>query len=424
MKRNVLIVNTNSIYSNNATGITLRGLLETINTDKLMEIYWEKEGLDTGIISSSKKITFRNRFKQKVYKKLRNSKINKNIKKQDLKITNKGYSRLLSYIRQYISLDIDLMQVKIQNEIMMCIENFNPEVIYTLGGSVNVLRISYFLSCKLNIPIVIHHMDNWMYSMQWENNPLLNRYKSKLENICRLCYTRTTECLAISPRMADIFTERTGVNHRALMNSINTSSISCKSFVKRTDSYKIIYAGGLHIGRSEAILEIAQTIDQIIKEKRILIEFDIYTSDIDQDIYKENFSGIECVRFFNLVPHDEIFSIYANADVLVHAENLNSHNLSFNRYSISTKIPEYLASGVVVLFYGPKEIYLTEFLDNNALAITASKKDELKQGILKSIYNNAEKKLYISNARAYVEENFNILKNIGTLIYALENSTL
>ena len=49
------------------------------------------------------------------------------------------------------------------------LKGFNPDVIYTCGASVSVMKIALKLSRKYNIPIVLHFMDDWAHYLQNES---------------------------------------------------------------------------------------------------------------------------------------------------------------------------------------------------------------------------------------------------------------
>jgi glycosyltransferase involved in cell wall biosynthesis len=61
---------------------------------------------------------------------------------------------------------------------------------------------------------------------------------------------------------------------------------------------------------------------------------------------------------------DQVMPELSRADVLVHVESFGAAAREYTRLSISTKIPQYMASGRAILAYGPSEVascaYITE----------------------------------------------------------------
>jgi hypothetical protein len=285
-----------------------------------------------------------------------------------------------------------------------------------LGGGVASLKVAYTLSKKLNIPIVIHFMDNWRHHIQWEDNPLLKGYKRKLDKYCKLCYSRSNRCIAISPKMAKVYTEETGINHSYIMNSVKVADYICTP-KEKGDTINFVYAGGLHLGRNKALLDIADIVEEISKSRNAKLL--IYTSKENIELYSKDFEGFKNTKLLPAIEHDRIKEVYENADVLVHIESDALVGNGFFKYSISTKIPEYLATGKPMLFYGPSDIYLYEFLKENNLAVVSDNKQDLFDKITALIENN--KAVAYENAIKYAQENFDVAAAVRNFCSVLEN---
>lgn len=421
MNRKVLIVNSKSIYSNDATGITLRSLFEKINQENLMEVYWEKD-IENHKINSIL-LGYSHISLAHILMNIRNSKVNNELKKKsDNKKRCLNFKKFFVYIRQYFALVPDLTDLKISKYDYDRINNFKPDVIYTLGGNINSLKVAYNLSKIFNIPIVIHHMDNWMHSIQWENNPLLISYKNKLRKYCKLCYTRSNLALTISEEMANVFTNEFKIKHYAIMNSIDIKKFKCQPISNYDTTFRVTYAGGLHLKRDKALLDIANVINKLCQEG-MKIELNIFTSLDNIQLYKSEFERFQCVNFHKSVSHDLVMNIYQNTDVLVHVESNLLENNEFYKYSISTKIPEYLSTGKPFIFYGPKTIYLYRFLSDNDIAYTASDKIELENFIKKLAKKDLN--LEITNrAYHYAEKHFDIKHSLEVLMKVLDEANI
>ena len=420
MKR-VLIVNSNSVNVNNATGITLRSVLSELETDSLMELYWNKTVAVTGTANIKFKVldfaplslaglVFNNKGKE-ISSKMKNT-------AEQSAQSNRVLKNVFTYLRQFVTLQADLSRVKLTKQDFEDINAFKPQVIYTLGGGVAALRLSYLLSKKLDLPIVVHFMDNWRHCIQWEDNPLLGHYKKTLKKYCNLCYSRSTDCIAISPEMARVYTEETGVRHSALMNSVRVRDYLC-SPREKYGVFKFLYTGGLHLGRYKGLHIIGEVIENVAARKGVKTEFSIYTSPENIKAYSDNFKDLANTRLIEAVPHSEIKQIFQNADFLVHTESEALVNNEFFKYSVSTKIPEYLASGRPTLFYGPQDIYLYKFLTDSQTAATADSEEKLSEVIEAMIDGKYD---WLSErAVVYAKENFDVTAAADIFSKAVDN---
>lgn len=420
MKR-VLIVNSNSVNVNNATGITLRSVLSELETDSLMELYWNKTVAVTGTVNIKFKVldfaplslaglVFNNKGKE-ISNKMKNT-------AEQSAQSNRVLKNVFTYLRQFITLQADLSRVKLTKQDFEDINAFKPQVIYTLGGGVAALRLSYLLSKKLDLPIVVHFMDNWRHCIQWEDNPLLGHYKKTLKKYCNLCYSRSTDCIAISPEMARVYTEETGVRHSSLMNSVRVRDYLCTPREK-DGVLRFLYTGGLHLGRYKGLHIIGEVIENVAARKGVKTEFSIYTSPENIKAYSDNFKDLANTRLIEAVPHSEIKQVFQNADFLVHTESEALVNNEFFKYSVSTKIPEYLASGRPTLFYGPQDIYLYKFLTDSQTAATADSEEKLSEVIEAMIDGKYD---WLSErAVVYAKEKFDVTAAADIFSKAVDN---
>lgn len=424
MNKKVLIVNSKSIYTNNATGITLRSLFENYDKSQMLEIFWEEEPSKNNM----QYVFLKNKKYSIAYflMKCRKGKMNNVLKKQTLSDNKQSiFKKIFSFIRQFIVLIPDMSKIVISNKDFKKISDFSPDVIYTLGGGINALKVSYKLSLRYNIPIVIHHMDNWMHSIQWENNPLLYMYKNKLRKYCKKCYTRTNISLAISDEMAKVYTKEYKINHLPLMNSIDVASFKCKEDTINSTPFKFIYAGGLHLERYKSLIDIGLTIDKLNKVNKTKAKLLIYTGIDNIKMYKTELKKCKCIELHEAIPHENIKEVYENANVLIHVESSTLEKNDFFKYSISTKIPEYLSTERPILFYGPDSIYLYRFLNENDIAYTTNNKSQLEFIINKMLMVDKKSlNMVAKNGYEFALQKFDLKKSIEILSTVINEAEL
>ena len=407
-------MNAQSIYKKNATGITLQSIWSEWDADCLLEIYSDPMVMDESnhkfksyCISPNNVIRLaRGRVAQS---------INSNIKATNTQ--QRSNNKIKSYLRQFAVCELDSLAVKLDESTLEAIRVFQPQAIYTLGASVSILRLVNKLSVQLNIPVIMHFMDNWAEHIQWEDNPLLSLYKSSLKKKMLACIKRCKLVVTISSSMAEAYHKKFQKETLVLMNTVDISRFKGLTS-KDTGVIHFVYAGGLHLDRWKALREIALSIQQT-NGKGIL---DIFTSKDNIELYRSGFETLP-VAFYEAVPHERIDEVYQKADVLVHTE-IESENLKgFFKYSISTKIPEYLATGKPILFYGPRDMKLFEYLLQNQVALTAGTKEELYECV-KRLMSEENFTEMCENAQCLAEKNHCASKNQKELHDAIETVVL
>lgn len=394
---NVLIVNQQSLKKNNATGITLRSLWKEWPRANLMEVYFDEfephleddnESINSFLIPTN--------FLNRIAHSKRASKLNSNIKWQ----CHQNKTTIKTKIRQAIVLGLDLLPVMLPLKIKKKIANFKPDVIYTLGSNVGSLRLAYRLSKVFDVPILMHYMDNWPECLQWENNPFCKFYRLILNHVHKKCLRRCKAGLAISSAMSLAYSKKFKIPFFTIMNSVDVDEFHAKPKLQNKPVH-FVYAGGLHLNRWQALRDIGRALLET-DEECIL---HIYTSTNNAEMYQDNFPANTV--FHSPVSRSGIIEVYGNADVLVHIERDNPLLHSFFKFSISTKIPEYLSSGRAILFYGPKNIALYRYLDENNAAFVADSYDSLLAAI-KAIFDGGTIPQLLINAERLARTNHSI----------------
>ena len=386
----ILIVNTQSINHDNATGITCRSIFSFLPASDLFELYMQpcQQASDSLKIKSK-------RLKGRVClpRTLGN---NQNVKSFKQKLR----SRLI--------LTLDFEPIILTKKLKKEIEEFKPECIYTLGNAIDVMKLAYKISVYFNIPIIPHFMDNWSESHRYGREKYPTHLKSTQKWLKKI-YSRSKSALAISEGMAKVYEEKWGIPHYALMNGVSVKDFYCeKESGKQIQT--LVYAGGLHLNRFKSLSDIARTIDVINLERNVNLTLNIFTDKNSIELYKDIFSKYDCVKFCSSVSHSQIKAVYEKADALIHIETFDEEYRDFIKYSLSTKISEYLATGKPILVYAPEEIFLSQYLKENRAAIVVSKQDDLKEQIgelLDEVKVNAICKNSLQLAESKHDEKYN-----------------
>jgi hypothetical protein len=111
--------------------------------------------------------------------------------------------------------------------------------------------------------------------------------------------------------------------------------------------------------------------------------------------------------------------VYEEADILVHAETERLKDDLYAKYSLTTKLPEYLASNRIFIYYGPTGIYLTEYLSSNDLCFVVTDKNRLQEVILNATRNDAEGARKVKNALLIASRDYTARKAMQVLCDAM-----
>lgn len=190
--------------------------------------------------------------------------------------------------------------------------------------------------------------------------------------------------MVISPHMGEYMQVKYGGRYSFVMNCCEYPS-----YVKNTNRSpvrNIIYTGGLMLNRYVMLDEIAKCIEEINKDRKIF-ELHIYSPILQIEAYRSLMC--DSIVFHNYVKQEDVHSVLVVGDVLLHTESFNDNIIRFTNYSLSTKIPECLASGRPLLYYGPSTIGVARFLSEEGVGIVTDQIEEVRK-LLIQLYQDPD----------------------------------
>jgi hypothetical protein len=134
----------------------------------------------------------------------------------------------------------------------------------------------------------------------------------------------------------------------------------------------------------------------------------VYTSsEIKEDI--RNAFEKKGIVICDVVYDQALSEAIANSDALLHVESNNPEHTGQTMLAVSTKLPEYMVSGKLIIAYGPKTIASMRLLSENKLGVVldCDENKELLSSKLFAVFQDDEiRKTLINNAYTYVQERF------------------
>ncbi len=373
----VLLVNSEPISKRYATGITMGNLFRGWPRDRIAQIYcdnsipdesicdksWHMEIHDLNMPGWLRKIIIAKR-KQK-YQAVTQDKPAQpeticagDMKTAVVRILKSAFLRSLNFSSYRISQELDAW-----------IREFKPDIIYSTLGNLNMLKLVQDISGSLMVPVVPHFMDDWIVSLHSET--LRDKYlKPRLLKKTRQIMLNAPVMLVISEAMAEEYRKRYGRTFLPFMNCIDCEAYkSIARQPRNAESFRLVYAGGLHLGRFEMLLEVARALEAF---KAVL---DIYTPVTLASVIEEA-KLYPAIRLRGAISPENAAAIFINCDGLLHVESFEEAHKAYTRFSVSTKLPEYFGSGTPVFAYGPADIASIQYISVNNCGIVATEHDQ------------------------------------------------
>ncbi|MCC6126722.1 MAG: hypothetical protein IT426_17305 [Pirellulales bacterium] len=364
----VLIVNGASLGPDSAAGLTMSHLFAGWPRERIAQIYGEPNPPDPGICPRCRRISAEDVPADRLARKLFRRNLDRVFGVPSAGLppgigatSTLGQPPPRNRLRNIASAWADLLAYRLSADFWAWIEEFQPQVLYGMLGSIRAMRLTLRIARRFDLPIVPHIMDDWPathYRSSIATSPSRQVMLSRL----RAVFRRSPLGLTISDAMAEEYRRRYGIRFEGFMNCVDIAP-QCPPPPERgpEEPLRFAFIGGLHYNRWQSLCDIGRVLIELRAEGFSAI-LDIYAPKRDIDQYGPALRELDCIRIRENFRTDELPAALSRSDAMVHVESFDDIARQYFRISLSTKVPLYLAAGRPILAYGPGEINTCRYL--------------------------------------------------------------
>ena len=199
---------------------------------------------------------------------------------------------------------------------------------------------------RLNL--VLYVMDDWQGHHECHQLPYTRRRQRLLAEIIQRANVR----YAVSREMAAHYEESFGKTWIVVHNGVRNDGPANGSGVT-SKPRQVLLAGDVNVFRFDAVIAFAEAIERHNRRNGDSIEFTMMGEVAEQ--HRSALSALRAVRMLSRRSHSECLDAMKAADLLYLPLAFGKKSSRISRYSLPTKLPEYLATGKSVFFHAPKE---------------------------------------------------------------------
>jgi len=308
-------------------------------------------------------------------------------------------------IFDYIGFSHFQAKTKLSSEFCKWLDDFNPGIVYIQASSRESILFSIAVKDYIKRPMVFHMMDDWP-TLIGVKGTLKNFWKSKIDKEFRLLLDRADLLMGISDYMCEEYEKRYGKKFITFHNSIN---LEFWEKVQRQNyelpyNPTVLYAGRIGLGIDTSLKNISEAIKRVNKELQTNIKFVIQAK--DAPVWIKNDKNVEHKGF---VEYEELPSVFSTADFLILPYDFSKESLSYIRYSMPTKAPEYMASGTPIIVFSPQDTALVQYAEkyNWAAVVTDNRIEELSEKIKQLFLDKSLREQIAATAKNIAETRHN-----------------
>ncbi len=205
--------------------------------------------------------------------------------------------------------------------------------------------------------LVLYVMDDWQGHHECHQLPYTRRRQRLLAELIQRANMR----FAISREMAAHYEESFGKNWVVVHNGVH-NGVRRDSFPETNGSSKprkVLLAGDVNVFRFDAVIAFAEAIERHNRRNSQSIEFTVMGDVAEQ--HRSSLSSL--VKMLGRRSHSECLDAMKAADLLYLPLAFDRKSARISRYSLPTKLPEYLATGRTVFFHAPPESAVFRFAE-------------------------------------------------------------
>lgn len=254
----------------------------------------------------------------------------------------------------------DIGPVRLPRSVMAAVEAFQPQVVHSLLGGVRAMRLPRMIAERLGVPLVPHFMDDWIEHL-FDDGQLYGHARRAAQRELERTLVLAPLGLVIGEDMKREYQQRLSLPCVVVGNSVDVDAYrrspgSAPAHDEAAGTTAtLVYVGGLHLGRDTVLRQVAQVLSAG-PVGELPWELVLHVPPADQPL-AETLAGElpGVVRAAGSVDAAHVPQTLAAASALVFIESSEPHISAFTRLSVSTKVPQYLASNKPVLVVGPQE---------------------------------------------------------------------
>lgn len=417
------------MHEQNSASITLMNLFQQWDKNNLFFIATEDE------ITKSRKYGFENFYKlgKKEYVHAfpfnlfsKNDKPNDNIKADEIGLgsdidasSNEDKKSVLGLLKIFMNRIIVIFNVDLifhrcilSKDLENWILDIKPDYVYATLSSRYSILFMLTIQKRLKLPIVIHILDDWPTTIY--NKGIFKIFLKKIINKELIdLFSKATIKIGISNQMAVEYKNRYGGDWHYFHNPVFMDGPENKTVadINRNSPLKIGYFGRIGTANKDTIDILIDVFDKSYSLPKL--NFDIYSLECSNagrnTFYKPFISQVKMKL------------VIREYDFLILPISFLRDEALFAKYSMPTKLSDYMASGVPIIMIAPDGIAISNFFKENNCGFIINFNDralvekelikifESDKNAIMTIVNRANEICYYNFDNHIVLDNFNKL---------------
>jgi hypothetical protein len=270
------------------------------------------------------------------------------------------------------------------------IDDFHPDLVFSMMANTPMLRTAVEISRWRKIPILPYFTDDWIMTL-YKGRVFGRGLRRGLMFWFNQCLERAPVCITICDAMNEEYSRRYRVACETFMNLVDLAGgEGPRPKPDPAEFARLVFLGSLEPGRWRSLRAIGEALADL-RSEGFDGELSIYAFPADIKKYGSSLTLEPVMRIAGTASFDRVPALQREADILVHVESFEAAVREYTKFSLSTKIPQYMLSGTCIFGYGPGEVASMRYLADSGAGITVGREDPgLLRAALKGLLTNGD----------------------------------
>jgi len=287
---------------------------------------------------------------------------------------------------------------------------FSPDIIYAQGTSRSDIVFYNELMQVVDRPVVFHMMDDWLSSL---SEGLLGSYwRKKVGKEFSHLLSKIDRLVTVSELMQQEYKNRFGTDSEVFHNAVDLNfwGKNQKKSYELGPSVEVLYTGRVGLGINESLLQFANALKIVNSRSSRKMTLTIQSNEKPAWV-----DSHDCVCFRQFVAYNDLPALLIKADFLLLPYDFSDDSLRFIRYSMPTKAPEYMITGVPIIAFSPADTALMKYLDRYkwGIPIVSERIEEIAAALLSVLDSEKTRQTVSENAIGTALNHHNVVKVSG-----------
>lgn len=256
------------------------------------------------------------------------------------------------------------------------LDSFSPDIVFFQSSNCTfAFDLVEWVCERYKIPMIMETTDDYV-TEKLTLDPFFWIDIKRMQGRYRRAANYARCVFAIGDKMAEEYSARFGGRYKVAMNSVPISG-QMTQWNGLPDApgrkRKILFAGNLGLNRWKVIEKIGQACELLARDPNpIDAGVEICSLVPPNKKILRRLTIPNRMKYIGALGGEQLAAARESSDLLLHVESFDRQNKFITRLSVSTKIPEYMASGRCILAVGPPDVASIEYVKKSGAGVVSS----------------------------------------------------